>query len=30
MIKIGARGLLNKPYEMREMLQVIRKVIDEE
>jgi FixJ family two-component response regulator len=28
-IKIGARGFLNKPYDMREMLQVIRKVLDE-
>lgn len=28
-IKIGARGFLNKPYEMSEMLQVIRKVLDQ-
>jgi FixJ family two-component response regulator len=29
MIKIGARGFVNKPYDMSEMLQVIRKVLDE-
>jgi hypothetical protein len=30
MIKIGARGLLNKPYYMREMLRVVRKALDED
>jgi FixJ family two-component response regulator len=30
MIKIGARGFLNQPYDMSEMLQVIRKVLDED
>jgi FixJ family two-component response regulator len=29
MIKIGARGFLNKPYDMSDMLQVIRKILDE-